>query len=93
MVESRIAVWMEEQYMYDQEGVQVDFTEHIFGLPSEFKLVKPKFLLFADECGCSTNQKGDNRVGGELYVMPMVGSAEGLCGHSVHYSWVYCWHR
>ena len=83
MVESRIAVWMEEQYMYNRKGIQVNSVEHVFGLLSEFKLVKPNFLLFVDECRCNTNQKGDNRVGGELYVMPTVGSAEDLHGATI----------
>ena len=43
IVESRIAIRAEEQYMYDQEGIQVDSAEHIFGLPSKFKLIKPEF--------------------------------------------------
>ncbi len=40
------------------------------GLPTKYKLTRPKFLLFVDETGCNTKQLNDGKVGGELFVMP-----------------------
>jgi hypothetical protein len=48
------------------------------GLPSRFRLTKPKFLLFVDETGCNTNQLNDGRVGGELFVLPKMDNEAGL---------------
>ena len=53
-------------------------TSTFFGLPTQSKNIKPQYLLFLDECGCKANQKGDNAVEGELFVMPTDGSVEGI---------------
>jgi hypothetical protein len=58
MVEAGIAEKVEEEIQYET------------GLPSKFRLARPKFLLFVDETGCNTNQSNDGQVGGELLVLP-----------------------
>jgi len=36
----------------------------------KFILTRPEYLVYVAETGCNTNQVKDNRVGGELFVLP-----------------------
>ena len=58
MVEAGIAEYVEEAIQHDS------------GLPTNYKLTHPEYLLFVDETGCNTNQLNDGKVGGELYLVP-----------------------
>jgi hypothetical protein len=40
------------------------------GLPLEYRLALPYYLLFVDETGCNTNQLNDGKVGDEVFIMP-----------------------
>ncbi len=48
--------------------------QHKAGLPTNYQLTKPKYVLFVDEIGCNTNQLNDGRVGGELLILPKIKS-------------------
>jgi hypothetical protein len=58
MVEAGIAEELEEEMHYECR------------LPTKFKLTHPDYLLFVNEMGCNTNQLNDEKVEGEVYIMP-----------------------
>jgi len=65
MVESGIASKLIEPTRFDKTGNIIDTEEEAFGLKSEYFLLYPEKLLFADEVGKNTSQANDGNVGGE----------------------------
>jgi hypothetical protein len=80
MVKAGIAVQMDEEVMYDENGDITTDKEKMVGRPSKFQLTNPDYLLFVDETGCNTNMKDDGFVGGEMFVLPVDGADMGVCG-------------
>jgi hypothetical protein len=48
--------------------------QHNAGLPSKYKLTRPKYMLFVDETVCNINQLNDGRVGGKMFILPKTDS-------------------
>jgi len=56
MIESRVASRRPIPVYTDRQGKEVGVGER-FGLEQDIKIDHKHYLLFADESGCSTNQK------------------------------------
>ena len=68
MVDAGIAVEREIPVYVDREGNEVEESER-FGFKEDIKIVKPTFLLFADECGFNTSQQKDGHVAGTKLIV------------------------
>jgi hypothetical protein len=69
MIECDVAIKLHEKVMLDRDGKEVENIHDMFGLPTNYILTQPERLFFMDETGCNTNQKADNLVGGEQYIV------------------------
>ena len=68
MVKSGVAVLLDEEIMYDENGLETDDIEKMFGRPTRYKLTKPEMVIFVDETGCNTNQRDGKNKDGRLHV-------------------------
>jgi hypothetical protein len=80
MVDCGVAVELEEETMFDQEGNIVDNPSKMYGRPSKYCMIKPERCLFVDETGCNTNQKTDGNIGGEKFVVSVEQTENGRNG-------------
>jgi hypothetical protein len=71
MVTAGIAEKLDEDRMYDINGIETDNVEEMFGRPTKFRMLHPENLLFVDETGCNTNMKTDKLIGGERHILPV----------------------
>jgi hypothetical protein len=70
MVESKVAVKLNEEVMLDGEGNIVSNVQDMVGQPTKYKLTNPENVITVDETVCNTNMKKDGYVGGEWFVLP-----------------------
>jgi hypothetical protein len=68
MVEGGEASKLIEPTQFDKTGNIVDAEEEVFGLKSDYILLYPEKLLFADEVGNNTSQANDGNVGDEKFL-------------------------
>ena len=67
MIDAGIAERRASPRYTDRVGNEVEESQR-FGLKQDTKIIRPEYLLFADETGCSTSQKKDGQVGGTKYL-------------------------
>ena len=70
MVEAGVAIKVDQPLMYDINGNEVRKSDEMYGLPTQYKMVYPIYVLFVDETGKNTNMKTDSAVGGRRLVVP-----------------------
>lgn len=68
MVDAGIAIHLQTPVFTDCDGNEVDESEKV-GYAQDIKITHKHYLLFADECGCSTSQKKDGQVGGTKFIV------------------------
>jgi len=69
MVESGIAIELQEEVMVTVEGNITEDPTNIWGRKTKYLLTRPELLLFVDEVGSNTLQKKDGNIGGQTYVV------------------------
>jgi hypothetical protein len=80
MVECGVAEKLNDEVMYDIDGIETDDENKMFGRRTKYKMLKPERCLFVDETGCNTNQVDEGNVEGEKFVFPKHLPKPGRCG-------------
>jgi hypothetical protein len=68
MVESGIAIELQEEVMVSVEGNITESPTNSWGRKTKYLLTRPELLFFVDEVGSNTSQKKDGHIGGQTYV-------------------------
>jgi hypothetical protein len=69
MVHAGIAKRLPKKAWRNREELIVDSEENAFGEATAYELTHPHMLLTVDEMGSNTNQKLDEHIGGQLFVV------------------------
>ena len=69
MVESKVAVKLENVVRYDAQGNITTNPDLAYGLPTNYQLIKSKNVLFVNETGKNTNQIIDCQIGGQRNIV------------------------
>jgi hypothetical protein len=80
MVEAGVAQRLSEWLWFDRDSNKTHRKELAFGVESQYELIRPECCPFVDETGSNTNQKDDDNVGGQMFVVPVDGCNVGIKG-------------
>lgn len=69
MVDARVARLRDAEVYVNKVGDIVLSEEDSYGLPTQFAVTVPQYIIFADEAGANTNQKEDGQVGQRKFVV------------------------
>ena len=83
MVDARVAEKLDAPIFLDEGGREVS-DEDRFGQLVDTILTKPEYVMFADETGCNTNQKGDGNIAGTKLVVKAGTTPQTMASTSDH---------
>jgi hypothetical protein len=69
MVQSRVAIELEEEVMVRLDGTITLDEKEKAGRKTKYILTRPEFVFFVDEVGCNTSQKSDGNNGGQKFLV------------------------
>jgi hypothetical protein len=69
MVQSRVAIKLEDEVMVKLDGSITSNAEEQVGRKTKYILTHPKFVFFVDEVGCNTSQKIVGNNGGQKFIV------------------------
>ncbi len=69
MVESGIAIELQEEVMVSVEGNITESPTNSWGRKAKYLLTRPELLFFVDEVSSNTLQKKDGNIVGQTYVV------------------------
>ena len=80
MVMAGVAEKVSNLLMYDKNGNETNDESLMVGRKTSYRVTKPSSIVFADETGCITNQRGDGYIGGRLHVLAANATDSGIAG-------------
>lgn len=91
MLDAKVAIRRLEKVFTDRHGTQIveEDSDLAYGLLQDIEIIKPEYILFADEAGFNTSQKDDGNVGGrrmlvEKGTVPQRAKRKPLHSHFYH---------